>query len=131
MKNLGFLTASLLATAICGVALFAGTTSAMPGWSHPGHDVRMITETQREQIRNLHDAYRAALSSLDWTVDEDGHSAETMQQARELRIALRAEIVEVLRRGESGRAPSSEGSCPWSGKSTPVKFRSNAETLYL
>ena len=103
----------------------------MPGWSHPGHDGLTISETQREQIRNLHDAYRAALSSLDWSVDEDGHSSETMQQARELRIALRAEIMDVLQRGDSGRAPAGEGTCPWSGKKIPAKSQSNAETLYL
>lgn len=123
--------AALLAAALGGIALLAAPISAMPGWSHPSHAGPAISEEQRDQIRNLHSAYRAALSSLDWSVDESVHSSETMQRARELRVALRAEIVDVLQRGDSRQGSAHEGTCPYSGRTTPVSSRSNADTLYL
>lgn len=131
MTKAKFLTAALLAAFLGGIALVAGPISAMPDWPHPAHEGISLSDKQRDQIRNLHSAYRAALSNLDWSVGENGHSSETMQQARELRIALRAEIMDVLRRGDTRQGSTPEGVCPYSGKPTPVKFESDADTLYL
>jgi len=133
MKKVSFLSTVLVLAALGGLALFAaGPISAMPGWSHPGHASPSIavTEEQREHIRNLHSAYRAALSNLDWRIADNGHAPETMQQARELRMALRAEIAEVLDRGGEV-AGAGEGACPYSGHAKPVRFKVDANTLYL
>ncbi|HMB37547.1 MAG TPA: hypothetical protein VKO85_00575 [Wenzhouxiangellaceae bacterium] len=127
---------ALFLAALSGLALVAaGPTSAMPGWldsgqaslsSHPS-----INEKQRDQIKALHSAYRAALSKLDWSTGENGHSPDTMQQAKELRMALRAEISDVLRRGSEVAGSSSESGCPYSGQRKPVKFGDNVPTLVL
>lgn len=131
MTKIKLMGAALVLAAAGGLTLVtAGPTSAMPGWGD-GHGGMSITQEQREQIRNLHSAYRAALSNLDWSVDENGHSAKTMQQARELRIALRAEIMDVLDRGKQPAGSTSEGTCPYSGEAEPVRLKSNANTLYL
>jgi Spy/CpxP family protein refolding chaperone len=131
MTKIKLMGAVLVLAAAGGLTLVtAGPTSAMPGWGD-GHAGMSITQEQREQIRNLHSAYRAALSNLDWSVDENGHSSETMQQARELRIALRAEIMDVLNRGKQPAASTPEGTCPYSGETQPVRLESNANTLYL
>jgi len=136
MMNAKVLGAALLLAVLGGLALFAaGPTSAMPGWSHSGQTDSpahpSISEEQRDQIAALHSAYRAALSQLDWSMGENGHAPDTMQQAKELRMALRAEISDVLRRGTEATGSASEGGCPYSGERTPVKFADNAPTIYL
>lgn len=118
----------LLAAATALALVTAGPSSAMPGWSSEGHGGMSISQQQREQIRNLHSAYRAALSNLDWSVTENGHSSETMSKARELKIALHEEIMDVLNRGGE---VAGEGTCPYSGKQRPVRLESDADTLYL
>ena len=136
MMNAKVLGAALLLAVLGGLALFAaGPTSAMPGWSHSGQTDSpahpSISEEQRDQIKALHSAYRAALSQLDWSIDDNGHAPDTMQQAKELRMALRAEISDVLRRGSDAMASSSETGCPYGGQRKPVKFADNAQTMYL
>lgn len=133
MRKGSFLNAALVLASLGAIALVSpGPISAMPGWSHPGHASPSIAipEEQREHIRNLHSAYRAALSDLDWSVGEKGHAPETMQKARELRMALRAEIFDVLHR-DSEATGSAKGGCPYSGGKTPVRFKVDANTLYL
>lgn len=134
MPKIKLLNKALVLASLCGLALVAaGPISAMPGWSHPGHAApsAAFTAEQRDHIRNLHSAYRAALSELDWSLGEKGHSPETMRQARDLRMALRAEISDVLRRGNETAGSNQPGACPYSGRKTPVKFDRNAPTLYL
>lgn len=109
----------------------AGQTSAMPGWSNSGKPGISINETQRDQIKALHGAYRAALAELDWSVGENGHATETVRQARELRMALRAEISDVLGRSNENAGSNEQGACPYSGRKTPVRFDDSAPTLYL
>lgn len=119
---------------LCGLALAAaGPISAKPGWSHPGQEApsSSFTAEQRDHIRNLHSAYRAALSELDWSIGEHGHAPETMQKARELRMALRAEIFDVLHRDSQAAKSSEKGTCPYSGRAMPVRFDTDAATLYL
>lgn len=111
--------------------LAAGPISAMPGWSKSGHPSITINPEQREQIARLHSAYRAALAELDWSLGENGHAPETMRQAQVLRMALRAEISDVLRRDHESTGSNESGVCPYSGRKTPVKFDRNAPTLYL
>ena len=136
MKNVRLVGTAIVLTLLVAFALAAaGPTAAMPGWSHSGQTAPAVEPSinaqQRDQIKALHDAYRAALAELDWSVGENGHAPDTMQQAQELRMALRAEIFEVLHRG--GRVADSvpEGSCPYSGKVKPVRFVKDANTLYL
>lgn len=136
MMKAKVLGSALLLAALGGLALVvAGPTSAMPGWSHSDQAVMTahpsINDKQRDQIKALHHAYRAALSQLDWSAGENGHSPDTMQQAKELRMALRAEISDVLQRGKEVAGSSSERGCPYSGQRKPVKFGGNAPTLVL
>ncbi len=133
MTKAKFFSVALFVAAVGGIALVtAGPISAMPGWSDGGHSGMSISKQQRDQIRNLHSAYRSALSSLDWSVGENGHSAETMQKARELKIALHQEIMDVIHRGNAELSATPEDSCPYSGEAEPVqRLESNANTLYL
>jgi len=122
----------LFVSATVGVTIVApAPLSAMPGWSEPGRSAVPITEEQREHIRNLHDAYRAALANLDWRVDENGHPPDTVAQARDLELALRAEIIEVMHRAGEASAPAPGSVCPYSGKTTPVRLEGDGPTLYL
>lgn len=122
----------LFAVLLGGFALVtSGPIAAMPGWSNSGQPVTSINEIQRDQIKALHGAYRAALAELDWSIGENGHAPETMRQARDLRMALRAEISDVLRRGSETGGSNEKSVCPYSGKKMPVRFDDNAPTLYL
>lgn len=109
----------------------AGPISAMPGWSKSGHPSITINPKQRDQIARLHGAYRAALAELDWRLGKNGHAPETMRQARDLRMALRAEISEVLRGGRDTAGSGQQGVCPYSGRTAPIRFDDDAPTLYL
>lgn len=136
MRKAGFFGAALFAASLGGLALTtSGPTSAMPGWSHPGDSSVSIQPEQREQINALHSAYRAALAKLDWSIvengGENGHAPETMQQARELRMALRAEIFDVLHRDGQVADSAPEGACPYSGQPKPVRLEGSTRTLYL
>lgn len=109
--------AAALVLAASGVLIAVSEpSSAMPGWSSKGSANSSITSAQHEQMVLLKEAYRAALAELDWSADDGGHSSETMQQARELHMALRAEMASIMRRGQpsEGRETPS-GACPYSG----------------
>lgn len=131
-----------LAIAVAGLAVVGilaaapGPISALPGWSQPdqggGNATGVpITVDQREQIRALHEAYQAAVSELDWRADENGHRPETIQQARNLKRALHAGILDVIHRGGPvSKAPDATG-CPYSGRRIPARLDSNGPTLHL
>lgn len=132
MNKAKYFGALVLVFGFCGVTLMAaGPISAMPGWSKSGHPSITINSEQRDQIARLHSAYRAALADLDWRLGENGHPPETIRQARDLRMALRAEISDVLRGGRETAGSGQSGVCPYSGKTVPVGFDDNAPTLYL
>lgn len=132
MLNARTLSVALFVAAVVGAMIAAsGPTSAMPGWSKPGTSKILITTEQRDHIRNLHAAYKAAVSDLDWSVDETGHAPDTMRQARDLKLALRAEIFDVIHRPSAVSESSSEPTCPYSGKMTPVRLENDGQTLYL
>lgn len=132
MLNSRTLSVALFVAAIVGIMIAAsGPTSAMPGWSKPGASKILITTEQRDHIRNLHAAYKAAVANLDWSVDETGHAPETMRQARDLRLALRAEIIDVIHHSTAVSESSSEPACPYSGKTTPVRLENDGQTLYF
>jgi|GEM_PF-2103990 len=127
---------TLLLASLGGLTLVAaGPTAAMPGWSNFDQASSSVSpsvkEEQRDQIEALHSAYRAALSQLDWSIGENGHAPDTMRQAQELRMALRAEIFDVLHRDSDAVGSSPEKGCPYSGEVTPVRFGRDADTLHL
>ncbi len=128
MRKARVVTVLMAVALLSALAFAAAPIAAMPGWSKDTSGVVPITEQQRDQIQNLHRAYRAAIANLDWSVSENGHASETMQQARELRIALRAEILDVIHR--DGQAAQSAG-CPYGGKAQPVRVDRDTDTLYL
>ena len=81
-------------------------------------------------IRALHGAYRAAVGELDWSVGENGHAPETVEQARDLRMALEAEIREVLERGTMKALRAASVSVPTVERHGRVS-ESKGLTLYL
>jgi hypothetical protein len=116
MRNLRILGLFILLVMTAGLAITsAGPSQAMPGWTRDAQPKMGVGERQRDEIRSLHIAYEAALSELDWSVGDDGHSAETLEQASELRRALNEAISDVMHRGgEIERTPGS--ACPYGGK---------------
>ena len=132
MSNAKLFGILLLLALIGGVMLVTSSpSSAMPGWTDPGQTRPSVTAQQQDMIRALHDAYRAAVAELDWSVGENGHAPETVEQARELRMALQAEIKGVLERGRENQPSAGNSVCPYSGQTRPVKFESKGPTLYL
>lgn len=131
MRKTRIVTALAVLALIIALGLSAAPISAMPGWSKEGKPALSITEQQRDQIRNLHSAYRAAIGTLDWSVDENGHPVETMQEARELRMALRAEIFDVIHREREGVQPAAGKTCPYSSEAKPVRVKKDRNSLYL
>lgn len=132
MKNRFALTATILAALLVALAvLFTSPTLAKPGWSHPAQGDLTLSAEQRDRISNLRGAFHDKLKALDWTVDENGHASETLQQARELRLALRAEIRDVLTPAQLERMDSAHRSCPHGGKREIQPVRQQTTTLYL
>ena len=132
MTNLKLLGVLLLLALIGGLTVVtSSSSSATPGLTQPGHAAPSINAQQRDLIRALHGAYRAAVAELDWSVGENGHAPETVEQARDLRMALEAEIREVLERGNDEGTSSGERIRPYSGQTRPIKFESKGPTLYL
>jgi hypothetical protein len=125
--NATVLTAALVVLAL----LFTSPILAKPGWSHPAHGDLALSSEQRNEIRNLRGAFHDKLKALDWTVDEGGHAPETLQQARELRLALRAEIRDVLTSEQLERMGSANRSCPHGGKGDAQQVRQQGTTLYM
>lgn len=120
----------LLAAVLVGLAVTIGPIMAVADGADNPPSTAAISSDQREQIRNLHEAYRAALAKLDWSAGPEGHAPDTLRQARELRVALRAEIFDVIHRGAE-HAPAAGEQCPYSGKAVPVRVKAAAGTLYL
>ncbi|MEE4296442.1 MAG: hypothetical protein V2J20_07485 [Wenzhouxiangella sp.] len=123
---------TVLASALIALALLvASPILAKPGWSHPAHGDLALSAEQRDQIRNLRGAFHDKLKALDWTVNESGHAPDTLRQARELRLALRAEIRDVLTPEQLERMSSAHGRCPHGGKGGAQQVRQQSTTLYL
>lgn len=132
MTNLKLLGVLLLLALIGGLTLVtSSSSSATPGLTSPGHAAPSINAQQRDLIRALHGAYRAAVAELDWSVGENGHAPETVEQARDLRMALEAEIREVLERGNDKGTSSGARVRPYSGQTRPGSSESKSLTLYL
>ena len=128
MKFMNLLFVLLLGSALgIGILAFSAPLSAKPGWQHPAQGELALSTEQREQIANLRAAFRDRVNNLDWSVTDGQHAPGTLQQARELRLALRAEIRDVLTEAQLNHLRSSAGSCPHSGQT--VKRQS--ATLYL
>ncbi|MFW6341145.1 MAG: hypothetical protein ACOC0Q_09785 [Wenzhouxiangella sp.] len=102
-----------LAVTGCLVVLalaFSSPIAAKPGWSHPGHE---------------------RIKALDWSVEDGSHDPATLQQARELRLALRAEIREVLTDAQLEHMESAGKRCPRGGQPEIRPVRQQTTTLYL
>ncbi len=127
-----------LFTGLAAVSLFVLTVSptpvtAKPGWSMENHPMLGLTEEQRDYIDDLRAIYRERIGELDWSVTEEGHAPETLQEARELSAALRAEIREVLTDEQREAMKSYRASCPHSGQrgSRKQQIDRTSGTLYL
>ncbi len=132
MRNRQALNTTLLLAALAALAfLVASPISAKPGWSHPVLGQLELSSEQQNEIQNLRSAFRDQFRGLDWSYDEGGHSSETLQQARELRIALREEIREVLTEQQRELMDSARKGCPYSGKRAPASASPQSATLYL
>lgn len=128
MKFGNLLVVVLLGSALAvGILAFSAPLSAKPGWQYPAQGELALSPEQREQIANLRAAFRDRVKRLDWSVTDGQHAPATMQKARELRIALREEIREVLTNEQLNHLRSGAGSCPHGGQA--VKRQS--ATLYL
>ena len=121
----------VMVSALATVFLLAGPLAAKPN-SHPVLGQLELNPDQQRQIENLQSAFREQIGELDWSVSDGGHAPETLQQWRELRIALRAEIREVLT-DEQRQAMDAvrRGSCPYSGKAAPVRVQQPTTTTLL
>ncbi|MDT8438586.1 MAG: hypothetical protein RQ729_06225 [Wenzhouxiangellaceae bacterium] len=123
--------ALLLTFAGLGALIVAAPSSAMPGHGASAAVTMDLPPQKLEQIRLLKEAYRSAMDALDWGVDENGHAAETLAQARDLKQALHAEMMAMLHR-DLERAPAARGGCPYGGgKAHPVIGSSRTDTLHL
>jgi len=133
MRSTTTFNAVLLVAALVALAvLTASPISAKPGWSHPVLGNLDLSREQQAQIQNLRSAFRDQFKSLDWSVQDGGHAPETLQQARELRIALRAEIREVLTDEQRQAMDSARRGCPHHGKAAPARAdQPQSGTLYL
>jgi len=132
MTNLKLLGVLLLLALIGGLTFVtSSSSSATPGLIQPGHATPSINAQQRDMIRALHGAYQAAVAELDWSVGENGHAPETVEQARDLRMALEAEIRDVLERGTDEDTLNNERVRPYSGQTRPGNFEGKDSTLYL
>ena len=133
MRKTQALNAVLLSAALLALGLmFAAPIAAKPGWSHPAMGELELTREQQQQMRNLRSAFQDQLKSLDWSVQQGGHAADTLQQARELRLALRAEMRAVLTDEQRlAMDAARRGTCPHSGEGAPVRVQQQTTTLYL
>jgi len=127
--NIVLLTAALMALGL----LIASPISAKPGWSHPVLGALDLSQEQQQQIGNLRGAFREQFGALDWSLENGAHAPETLQQARELRMALRAEIREVLTDEQRQAMDAARrGTCPHSGgQVAPVHNQQQTTTLFL
>ncbi len=133
MSKLLSLFAGLAAVSVLVLTVSPSPVTAKPGWSMENHTVLGLTEEQRDYIDDLRSAYRERIGELDWAVTEDGHPPETLQEARELRAALRAEIREVLTDEQREAMKGKQAACPHSGQrgSQTRQINRSSGTLYL
>ena len=131
MRKLFTANVIVIASTLAAIVLLAGPLAAKPS-SHPVLGQLGLTQEQQQQIQNLQSAFRDQLGSLDWSVTNGDHAPETMQQWRELRIALRAEIREVLTDEQRQAMDAvSRKACPHSGKVAPARVQQQTTTLFL
>lgn len=133
MRTTKTLNSIVFIAALAALALLVTSPiSAKPGWSHPVLGDLTLSSEQQEQISNLRSAFRDQFKSLDWSVEEGGHAPETLQQARELRMALREEIRDVLTDEQREAMDSARRGCPHHGKAAPSRVDpSPTRTLFL
>ncbi|MGY6553291.1 MAG: hypothetical protein ACXIUM_02095 [Wenzhouxiangella sp.] len=122
----------VIVSALATIFLLAGPLAAKPN-AHPVLGQLELSQDQQQQIANLQSAFRAQVGDLDWSLVDGVHPPETVQQWRELRIALRAEIREVLTEEQRQIADAMRaGVCPHSGKATPARVQQpSTTTLFL
>lgn len=122
----------VIVSALATVFLLAGPLAAKPN-SHPVLGQLELSQDQQQQIANLQSAFREQVSELDWSVVNGSHAPETLQQWRELRIALRAEVRDVLTEEQQQVADAMRrGVCPYSGKVAPARAQQpTTTTLFL
>jgi len=122
------LTILLLGTALgFGILALSAPIAAKPGWSQPDSSDLTLTGEQREKIANLRAAFHERVKGLDWSIKDGEHAADTLRKARELRMALREEIQDVLTDEQLSHLHSHSKRCPHGG--TPAERQ--ATTLYL
>ncbi|NDY94187.1 hypothetical protein [Wenzhouxiangella limi] len=132
MKKAHILNVLLVAGSLAVLALvFSSPIAAKPGWSNPEPGGLALSGAQRDQIANLRGAFHEKIKDLDWSVDDSGHDPETLQRARELRLALRAEIRDVLTEEQLEHIDSAQKRCPHGGKREQQPVRQQTTTLYL
>ena len=128
MKLTHWLAIVLFGTALgLGALALSAPISAKPGWQHSAQSELALTDEQRAQIANLRAAFRDQVKSLDWSVEDGEHAPTTLQQARELRMALREEIRDVLTDAQLDHMRSQRSACPHGSAIAKPK----STTLYL
>ncbi len=132
MKQAHIFNALIVVGCLAVLALvLSSPIAAKPGWAQPDHGDLALSGEQREQIANLRGAFHERIKELDWSVREGGHDPETLQRARELRLALRAEIRDVLTQQQLEHMESASKRCPHGGKRGIQPVRQQTTTLYL
>ncbi len=130
MKISNVLTVLLLGSALgFGVLSLTAPTQAGVAWQAPADADLALSAKQREQIANLRAAFHDRVKSLDWGVRDGSHDRETLREARELRLALRAEIRSVMTDEQLEHMKSARKTCPHGGRAQPVQ--TDNATLYL
>lgn len=128
MKLTSLLFVLLVGTALgLGALALAAPIAAGPSSQHSAQNQLALTDQQRSQIANLRAAFRDRVKNLDWRVTDEGHAPKTLQQTRELRIALREEIKEVLTEAQLNHMRAQRSACPRGSADT----KPQSATLYL
>jgi hypothetical protein len=134
MKAANILTVILLGSALgTGTLIFSSPTEAEAGWQHSERGTLALTSEQRQQIANLSDAFHDRIKGLDWSVQDGSHDPNTLRTARELRLALRAEIRDVMTQEQLEHIHSARKTCPHGGQANPgpQPVKTDSATLYL
>ncbi len=123
MRQTAFIPLAILSLSLVLLGLLlAGPIAAKPGWSHPVLGAVKLSPEQQQQMGHLRDAFRAQFEALDWGVENGAHAPETLEKARELQLALRAEMRALLSDEQRAAMDAAQrGSCPYSGQTTPVR----------
>jgi len=130
MKISNVLAVLLLGSALgFGILSLSAPSLAGAGWQGSANTDLALSGEQREQIANLRAAFHDRIKSLNWAVRDGNHDRETLREARELRMALRAEIRNVMTKEQLEHMKSARKTCPHGGQPQPVQ--ANSATLYL